>query len=86
MLPLFLDECGACEALEERVFTDSWTGKELCATCLYEIIGDVTNSPASEGDNLIQLLVGHGLIDEDDEELYSYSGGNESPDPQHGYV
>lgn len=71
MLPLFMDECDACGALEERVFTDSWTGKQLCASCLYEIIGDVTNSPASEGDNLVKLLVDHGLADAEDEELYS---------------
>lgn len=67
MLVLFMEECGACGALEERTFTDSWTGKELCAACLGEIIDEVTNSPASEGDNLVRLLIEHGLADEDDE-------------------
>lgn len=66
MLPLFMDECDACGALEERVFTDSWTGKELCAECLGTIINEVTNSPCSEGDNLLKLLVEHDLIDAED--------------------
>jgi hypothetical protein len=56
MLPLFMDECQVCGALEERVFEDSWTGLELCNMCLSEVINDVTMSPASEGDNLIPLL------------------------------
>lgn len=64
---LFMEECAGCFALEERVFTDSWTGKELCASCLSEIIDEVTNSPASEGDNLIKLMIEHDLGDEDDE-------------------
>jgi hypothetical protein len=66
MLPLFMDDCNACGALEERVFTDSWTGRELCAECLGTIINEVTNSPCSEGDNLDKLLVEHGLLDEDE--------------------
>jgi hypothetical protein len=39
-----------------RVFRDSWTGKELCLQCLAPIIEWVTNSPATEGDNLERLL------------------------------
>lgn len=66
MLPLFLDECCVCGSMEERVFTDSWTGKELCAACLGKIIDEVTNSPCSEGDNLIKLLFEHGLFDPED--------------------
>lgn len=57
MLPLFYEDCDGCLASEERVFVDSWTGKELCASCLSEIIDEVTNSPCSEGDNLIRLMV-----------------------------
>lgn len=49
-------ECDHCGSLEERVFTDSWTGLELCCTCLHQVIGDVTMSPASEGDNLKKVL------------------------------
>lgn len=60
MLPLFMEECEACGALEERVFNDSWTGVELCAGCLGEVINNVTNSPCSEGDNLHHLLNEHG--------------------------
>jgi hypothetical protein len=48
--------CDQCGASEERVFTDSWTGKELCAMCLSSIINQITMSPASEGDNLPELL------------------------------
>lgn len=64
---LFMEECDGCFASEERTFRDSWTGKELCAQCLGQIIDDVTNSPASEGDNFIQLMIENDLGDEDDE-------------------
>ena len=53
---LILKTCQNCEGQEERLFTDSWTGLELCPACLYEVLGRVTMSPASEGDNLQQLL------------------------------
>lgn len=68
MTILFLEECGACGMLEERVFTDSWTGQELCASCLYEVVGHVTNSPASEGDNLMQLLIDNDLMEDDSDD------------------
>jgi hypothetical protein len=78
MLPLFMDECNACGALEERVFTDSWTGKELCAACLGSIINEVTNSPCSEGDNFIELMVQRldyeGVDAEDDRYMNSLIG------------
>lgn len=67
MMPLFYSECEACMAFEERVFTDSWTGKELCLDCLGQILDDITNSPCSEGDNLIQLMV--DVLDYDAEEV-----------------
>jgi hypothetical protein len=52
-------ECENCESVEERVFTDSWTGMELCPTCLAGIINEVNMSPATDGpDNLKQLLDG----------------------------
>lgn len=68
MSVLFLEECDACGAYEERTFTDSWTGMELCNSCLYTIIGDVTNSPCSEKDNLEQLLRDHDLMYDDEED------------------
>ena len=55
-MPLFYEECDHCSGIEERVFVDSWTGRNLCCACLWPIIGDVTFSPCSEGDNLDKLL------------------------------
>lgn len=49
-------DCDNCGAAEERCWTDSWTGKVLCQSCLWPIIGRLTNSPASEGDNLNATL------------------------------
>jgi len=59
---LFLRECDNCAMREERVFRDSWTGKELCLSCLGPIVDRITSSPASEGDNLL------GLLDPEDDE------------------
>lgn len=56
MLPLFMNECDACLAYEERTFRDTWTGIELCLSCLGEVVNDTTNSPCSEKDNLVKLL------------------------------
>ncbi|AIS73748.1 hypothetical protein SEA_PANAMAXUS_73 [Mycobacterium phage Panamaxus] len=53
---MFLKECDNCDNAEERVFVDSWTGLELCNTCLAVVINDVTFSPYTEGDNLKKLL------------------------------
>lgn len=49
-------DCDGCETSEERVFVDTWTGKSLCLSCLDIVAKHVTNSPASEGDNLIEEL------------------------------
>ena len=49
---LFYKDCDHCGSSEERIFTDSWTGKELCLSCLDVVARYVTNSPGSEGDNL----------------------------------
>ena len=60
-MPLvLLKECDNCEHLEERIFTDSWTGMNLCLTCIdqAQLPWLLTNSPVSEGDNLEQLLEG----------------------------
>jgi hypothetical protein len=53
---VFLNDCDGCGMSEERLFVDSWTGTELCTDCLAPVITQVTNSPASEGDNLHELL------------------------------
>lgn len=53
---LFMHDCHQCGNHEERLLTDSWTGKELCLSCLYPIIGKLAQSPQSEGDNLDELL------------------------------
>lgn len=48
--------CEYCGCEVERTFQDSWTGKEFCLGCLAPLIGDITESPQSEGDNLDSLL------------------------------
>ena len=53
---MFLHTSDNCEENEERVFTDSWTGLELCNTCLANVIERVTFSPYSDEDNLKSLL------------------------------
>ena len=53
---LFLRDCEHCGRSEERVFVDSWTGKELCVECLAPIINQLALSPATEGDNIDELL------------------------------
>lgn len=54
-IPLY--ECAHCARLEERVWTDSFTGTDLCIQCLIDLpLSLLTNSPATEGDNLDPLL------------------------------
>ena len=53
---LSFKNCDVCGGLEERLFTDSWTGLEICLSCLYPVVGSIAMSPASEGDNLRTLL------------------------------
>lgn len=53
---VFMKDCSYCGATEERVFTDNWTGKQLCLSCLATVAMYVTNSPATEGDNLMEEL------------------------------
>jgi hypothetical protein len=52
---MIISECDHCGTPEERLLTDTWTGKSLCLTCLSEICERLTHSP-SEGDNLSELL------------------------------
>lgn len=47
------DHCGGCE---ERVFKDTYTGMSLCLMCLSPVVGYVTDSPFTEGDNLQEEL------------------------------
>ena len=51
-----LRTCEICENTEERTFTDSYTGLEMCLMCLAPIANNVTNSPATEGDNIRTLI------------------------------
>lgn len=50
--------CDFCGAMEGRVMTDSWTGKELCFSCAYIAAYRVTQSPQDEGDNMHDVLAG----------------------------
>lgn len=34
--------------METRIFTDSWTGTELCINCIAEVINHVTFDPEEE--------------------------------------
>lgn len=38
---VFLKTCEACGMSCERIFTDSWTGLEVCPECLAQVINDV---------------------------------------------
>lgn len=51
-----MGQCAACGSIAERVFTDSWTELDLCNTCLSKVIEKLVSNPATEGDNLLQLL------------------------------
>lgn len=53
---MFMHKCDNCGSPEERLFEDTWTGKSLCLLCLGSIWDRITNSPATEGDNLKALL------------------------------
>lgn len=53
---LLLKECQGCETSQTRLFTDSWTGMELCIECLIHVLPQTTFSPEDEGDNLRDLI------------------------------
>jgi hypothetical protein len=65
MAAISQEECECCGAVEERTFTDSWSGKILCIACIQAVANGLTNSPASEGDNLDGLLAESGREDDD---------------------
>lgn len=48
--------CDVCGQIEERLWVDTWTGLQACMGCLGPVIDRITNSPASEGDNIEKLL------------------------------
>ncbi len=56
MLNLFTYRCAHCGRSEERVFTDTHTRMSLCLECIGAVWQYVTNSPDSEGDNLVKQL------------------------------
>lgn len=53
---MFLHDCQGCESTVERIFTDSWSGKELCVECLEQILPNLLLSPASDRDNMEELV------------------------------
>jgi len=67
---LLLKECDACFGTETRLFTDSWTGLELCIECLIKVLPHTTLDP-EDGDNLKKVLreaLGDSLAVDEDEE------------------
>lgn len=54
-----LYECDWCDGYEERVFTDSTTGMDLCLECLSKTAPHITMSPSETGDNLRDALTKH---------------------------
>ncbi len=56
---LLLKSCDACGDSETRLYTDSWTGLELCTGCLVAVLHKVTMSPEEEVDNLKKELRDH---------------------------
>lgn len=68
---MLLKECQWCGGVESRLFTDSWTGLELCIDCLSKSVDHITFSPEDEGDNIEDALrqtVGP-RYDEEDEDV-----------------
>lgn len=62
---LLLKDCDSCGSSETRLFTDSWTGLELCIECLLKALPSVTMSPEEEGDNLreeLRLAIGEDAL------------------------
>src|ERR1044072_5500553 len=57
---IFYRDCDNCGASEERVFVDSWTGKELCIMCLAPVINGITMSPSSDRGKLVAQLQEEG--------------------------
>ncbi len=56
---LLLKNCDSCDGIETRLYTDSWTGLELCTECLIAVLPNVTMSPEEEADNLKKELRDH---------------------------
>jgi len=56
LMLISMHHCDLCGMPEERVFQDTYTGISLCLHCLGPICDRITNSPASEGDNLRAIL------------------------------
>ncbi len=66
---ILLHDCENCGTTEERIVTDSWTGKELCFGCAIKVLPHVTQSPYHERDNLeAELKARTDQYDPDDED------------------
>jgi len=64
--------CDACGSPgHERVFTDSWTGMDLCLECAHPAAYRTTMSPQEEGDNLKQVLREEGRLNDEKEEVHA---------------
>jgi hypothetical protein len=63
---MFFRKCDNCGGIDERVFTDSWSGHEFCVSCLAEEpetgvknpLWFLTMSPSEDGDNIEELFPG----------------------------
>lgn len=67
--------CDLCRNLEDRVVTDSYSGKDICFMCATAgfvdggLFSRVTMNPEEDGgDNLMEAAKEFGLLPEDDEE------------------
>lgn len=58
----YLHECCVCHDHQERVYTDSWTGSQVCSVCLLPVLKDITRRP-SRGDNFRDLFHLHEMDD-----------------------
>lgn len=53
---IVMHRCDACTISFHRVFTDSWTGKDLCPDCLSSIIADVDAYVDDYDEDLVQMV------------------------------
>lgn len=56
MTLIFRYDCAACGDSVQRIFTDSYTGTQLCLHCLQAVAPEITDSPATEPDSLKSII------------------------------